>query len=79
VTYDIWGHPSRYVDERGFESDESADGRGRMLSMLYPEGDCEVFAYDDQDNTTSHSRVDKASSCNTLAGFPGPPCSANQR
>ncbi|MBV9991180.1 MAG: hypothetical protein JOZ72_07785, partial [Alphaproteobacteria bacterium] len=68
VTYDTWGHPSRYIDERGTETDTTSDGRGRTLSTVYPEGDCEAFAYDDHGNTTDLWKVDKSSSCNTGAG-----------
>src|SRR6185312_12950651 len=32
------------------------------------EGDCEVFAYDDRNNTTDFWKVDKTSACNTAAG-----------
>ena len=68
VTYDVYGHPTRYIDERGFETDETEDGRGQAQQMSYPEGDCEAFAYDDHGNTTDYYRVDKTSSCNTGAG-----------
>ena len=30
VTYDTYGHPARYIDERGYETDAITDGRGRV-------------------------------------------------
>ncbi len=68
VVYDTYGHASRYLDELGAETDASFDSRGRALSYTYPEGDCEAFAYDDQNNTTDFWKVDKTSGCNTAAG-----------
>jgi RHS repeat-associated protein len=68
VVYDTYGHPSRYIDEVGAETDALIDSRGRPLQYVYPEGDCEAFAYDDQNNTTDLWKVDKTSSCNTTAG-----------
>ncbi len=50
------------------ETDGLFDSRGRALSYTYPEGDCEVFAYDDHNNITDFWKVDKTSSCNTGAG-----------
>ncbi|HJT92193.1 MAG TPA: RHS repeat-associated core domain-containing protein, partial [Mycobacterium sp.] len=68
VVYDTYAHPSRYIDEMGVETDAFIDSRGRTSSTTYPEGDCEVFAYDDSNNTTDFWKVDKTSSCNTGAG-----------
>ena len=68
VVYDTFNHPWRYLDELSHETDATTDGRGRMLSYLYPEGDCEAFAYDDRNNTTDFWKVDIASACNTGAG-----------
>lgn len=68
VTYDTYGHPARYIDERGYETDAMTDGRGRVTQYTYPETDCEVFGYDDHNNTTSYKRVDETSSCNVNAG-----------
>ena len=67
VVYDTYGHPSRYIDELGRETDATSDGRGRVLSYTYPEHDCELFAYDDHNNTTSLTRVAKANACNPAA------------
>jgi RHS repeat-associated protein len=68
VVYDTYGHPSRYIDEVGAETDATFDSRTRPTQYLYPEGDCDVFAYDHQNNTTDFWRVDTASSCATGAG-----------
>lgn len=68
VVYDIYGHPSRYVDEMGRETQTLLDGRGRMVSTVYPEGDCEAFDYDDRNNTTGLWKVDKVSNCVKLSG-----------
>ena len=68
VVYDTYGHASRYLDELGAETDALFDSRGRAVSYTYPEGDCEVFGYDNRNNTTNFWKVDKTSSCNTSAG-----------
>jgi RHS repeat-associated protein len=69
VYYDIYGHPARYIDERGFETDASADSRGRVTQYIYPEGDQELFQFDDQNNTTLYTKVAKTGctgSCTNL-------------
>ncbi len=68
VYYDSYGHPSRYLDELQHETDALIDSRGRILKYVYPEGDCELFGYDDNNNTTSYKRVDKVSACDPNAG-----------
>jgi RHS repeat-associated protein len=68
VVYDTYGHASRFIDEIGAEMDALIDSRERPVHYIYPEGDCEAFAYDDQNNTTDYWKVDKASGCNTGAG-----------
>jgi len=68
VVYDTYGHPSRYLDELGIETDALFDSRGRAMQYIYPEGDCEAFSYDDHNNTTNFWTVDKTSACNTAAG-----------
>jgi RHS repeat-associated protein len=68
VVYDTYGHASRYIDEVGTETDTLIDSRGRTVHDIYPEGDCEAFAYDDNNNTTDLWKVDKTSGCNTSAG-----------
>ncbi len=68
VVYDSYGHPSRYIDEMGIETDTLIDSRSRTVNTIYPEGDCEAFAYDDRNNTTDLWKVDKTSACNTGVG-----------
>lgn len=68
VVYDTYAHPSRYIDEMGIETDALFDSRGRAVRYVYPEGDCDAFAYDDHNNTTDFWKVDKTSACNTGAG-----------
>ncbi|MBV9569844.1 MAG: RHS repeat protein, partial [Alphaproteobacteria bacterium] len=68
VEYDTYGHPSRYRDELGHETASLFDSRGRVMQYVYPEGDCERFDYDPQNNTVSYKRIDKVSSCNPNAG-----------
>ncbi len=53
--YDLWGHPSRFIDELGRETDQAADGLGRVLTTTYPEGDFESFAYDGRGNVLSRT------------------------
>ncbi|HEY2070401.1 MAG TPA: RHS repeat-associated core domain-containing protein [Rhizomicrobium sp.] len=65
VTFDTYGHPSRYVDELGRITAALVDSRSRPISYIYPEGDCEAFAYDDNNNVTTYTRVDKTGACNT--------------
>ena len=68
VVYDVYGHPSTYTDEDGNITTDVADGRGRVVQTTYPELDCEVFGFDDFNNTLSYSKIDKVSSCNVNAG-----------
>jgi RHS repeat-associated protein len=68
VVYDGYGHPWRYIDEMGSETDAVFDSRGRPFQYAHPEQDCEAFAYDDHNNTTNFWKVDAASNCNTGAG-----------
>jgi YD repeat-containing protein len=37
VYYDQWGHPSRFIDELGRETDQLADHLGRVVTTTYPE------------------------------------------
>ncbi len=55
VYYDLWGHPSRFIDELGRETDQAADGLGRVLTTTYPEGDFEQFSYDGRGNVLSRT------------------------
>ncbi len=68
VVYDGYGHPAHYIDEVGNKTDALFDSRSRPVHYVYPENDCEVFAYDDHNNTTDRWRVDTASNCSTTAG-----------
>ena len=68
VVYDVYGHPATYTDENGNITTDVADGRGRVAQTTYPEGDCEVFGFDDFNNVLNYTKVDKASSCNVSAG-----------
>lgn len=68
VGYDSYGHPSRYLDELAHKTDAVVDSRGRPMQYVYPEGDCEIFGYDNQNNTISHKRVDRVSNCEPNAG-----------
>ncbi len=68
VVYDTYGHPARYIDEMAHETDALFDSRGRATYYQYPEHDCEVFAYDDQNNQTDLWKVDTTSNCSTTAG-----------
>ncbi|HEY2068947.1 MAG TPA: RHS repeat-associated core domain-containing protein, partial [Rhizomicrobium sp.] len=63
VTFDTYGHPSRYVDELGRETDAIYDSRERVTQYTYPEGDQEVFGYDDNNNTTLYEKIAKTASC----------------
>ncbi len=64
VVYDTYRHPSLYIDELGLVTTALIDSRDRPVSYIYPEGDCEGFAYDDHNNTTAYTRVDKTGACN---------------
>ena len=69
VVYDTYGHGSRFIDELGRETDAMVDSRSRPITYTYPEGDCEGFIYDDHNNTTAYTKVDKTGACQlTVAG-----------
>ncbi|MGA7538936.1 MAG: RHS repeat-associated core domain-containing protein [Steroidobacteraceae bacterium] len=58
VYYDyLSGNPILYTDELDRATSAAYDGRGRVTSYTYPELDEEEFAYDDQNNMTSLTRV----------------------
>ncbi len=63
VTYDTHGRPVLYTDELNRKTQASYDGRGRVVSTTYPEGDCERFAYDARNNTTQLMRIAKGAGC----------------
>jgi len=62
VAYDTYGKPSRFIDELGKVTTAAFDGRDRVTGYTYPEGDQELFAYDNQNNTTSLTRKAKPGS-----------------
>jgi YD repeat-containing protein len=64
VTFDTYCHPGLYTDELGRVTTALIDSRARVVAYTYPEGDCEGFAYDDHNNTTAYTRVDKTGHCN---------------
>ncbi len=68
VTYDLDGHPSRFIDELGRETDQSSDGRGRVLATTYPEGDREQFAFDVRNNILSRTLLPKPGSAEAGSG-----------
>jgi len=63
VTFDTYGHPARYIDEIGRETDAIIDSRSRPMQYTYPEGDEEVFGYDDHDNMVSYEKIGTTASC----------------
>jgi RHS repeat-associated protein len=68
VVYDTYGHPSRYIDEIGRETDAVIDSRGRPVSYTYPELDCELFTYDDRNNVLNYAKIDKTGGCLNVSG-----------
>jgi hypothetical protein len=68
VTFDTYGHPSLYTDELGRITTALIDSRSRPVTYTYPEGDCELFVYDDHNNTTQYARIDKTGNCQNVAG-----------
>ncbi|HYC98531.1 RHS repeat-associated core domain-containing protein [Brevundimonas sp.] len=59
VYYDTDGDAVRFLDELGRETGSAYDGRHRVVSRTYPEGDRDLFAYDRRDNVTSLTRQAK--------------------
>lgn len=53
------GRRSRIIDELGRVVTSDFDGRGRLLTRTYPEGDQEVFTYDVRGNPLSLTKVPK--------------------
>jgi len=68
IINDIYRRPMQYIDELGNATTVTHDGRGRVSSYTYPEGNQEVLAYDDHNNTTSLKRWAKPHSI--YAGSP---------
>ena len=51
-----------YINELGYTSAATYDGRGRVTSYTYPEGDQDVLAYDVRNNVTTRTRNPKPGS-----------------
>jgi len=68
VYYDPYNHPARYIDELGRETDQIADGLGRVTTTTYPEGDQEVVTYDGRNNPLSRTLIPKTGSAEKIAG-----------
>lgn len=56
------GRLTRTIDELGRVTTGALDGRGRVLSRTYPEGDQDLFAYDLRDNMLSLTKKAKPGS-----------------
>jgi RHS repeat-associated protein len=67
VIYDIYRRPLQYIDELSNATSVMHDGRGRVTSYTYPEGNQQVLGYDDHNNTTSLQRIAKLGSGLTFA------------
>lgn len=59
---DTYGRPMAYMDELGRTTSVKSDGRGRVTSYTYPEGDQEQFIFDDRNNVLSLMKIAKAGS-----------------
>lgn len=66
VLYDVYRRPLEYIDELGNPTSLTHDGRGRVTSFTYPEGNQQLFGYDDHNNTTSLRRIAKPGSSLTF-------------
>ena len=62
IYYDTYRRPLAYEDEIQRTTSVTHDGRGRVASYTYPEGNKELFAYDDHNNTTNYTKVPVAGS-----------------
>jgi RHS repeat-associated protein len=69
VYYDIYRRPFGYADELNRSTGVTHDGRGRVTSNTYPEGNQQIFTYDDHNNTASLLRVAKPGSPLTFAAI----------
>jgi RHS repeat-associated protein len=56
IFYDTYRRPLGYADELGRSTSVSHDGRGRVSTYTYPEGDQELFIYDDHNNTNLYRK-----------------------
>jgi YD repeat-containing protein len=62
VYFDTDGNEVRNIDEIGREVDSAWDGRHRVVSRTFPEGDEEFFGYDLNDNVLSLVQMAKPGS-----------------
>ncbi len=62
VYYDTDGNEVRNIDELGREVDSVWDGRHRVTSRTFPEGDQELFAYTTRDDIAALTKVAKPGS-----------------
>ncbi len=62
IINDIYHRPLGYIDEIGRSTAVTHDGRGRVTSYTYPEGNQEQLGYDDHNNPNSLIRVAKPGS-----------------
>jgi RHS repeat-associated protein len=60
VYFDQDGNAVRHIDELGRKIDSAYDGLHRVTSRIYPEGDRDLFGYDNLDNLISLTRVPKS-------------------
>jgi RHS repeat-associated protein len=66
ILFDTYRRPLQYFDELARTTTVYHDGRGRVSSYTYPDGDQEQFLYDDHNNTTSFNKVPSFGSDNIL-------------
>ncbi|KSB91795.1 hypothetical protein AS593_07165 [Caulobacter vibrioides] len=57
---------TRHIDELSRVTTSLMDGRGRVLSRTYPEGDADVFSYDGRDNVIKLAKHAKPGSSQVL-------------
>ena len=70
VAYDTYGHASRYVDEINRLTTAKFDSRSLASQYTYPEGDQELFGYDNQKNMVSYIKTPTTSSCTPTCPTP---------
>ncbi|MEJ1962983.1 MAG: RHS repeat-associated core domain-containing protein [Gammaproteobacteria bacterium] len=59
VFYDLRKRAIGYLDEIGRQTSVVYDGRGRAKEYTYPEGDKELYSYDNQNNVILFTRKEK--------------------
>ena len=73
ILYDTHRRSLQYFDELARITTVSHDGRGRVLSYVYPEGDQEQFLYDDHNNITAFTKKSIPGSLDPTTGLPFTP------